>query len=352
MISILIRNKESSDLSDIIFHNTSKIKDGVVVYKGIEYKVDWNPDGDSSKYDYSFWYNNAYELSKKNIDISNQYKDFTIEDNVLSFHGEHYPIKLNRYNSLGSGYIPNTLKNKFLLTQTLFAWNKYGGIRLWKEYENIHHNLNHKYKLGLFVSRMTPFRKKLIEELSHIKEVFINQYIIDEKIQGKIGGVTQYNFLEEPDIDFLNLKKCNPDITSYPFKLDFFFRVIPKSKSVILIETDESKTNPSSYKFLTEKTYGLILARIPFIPTNIFICNMLRDIGFEPHPFEKDIKKIDNNPKKIKEFIREYLLNEEHNHNVIQEWSNKSQDYLLKKLYTDNSLLENLEFFKQGTKLI
>ena len=352
MISILIKNKESSELSDILFHNTSKIKEGVIVYKDIKYKVEWNPNGDCSKYDYCFWYNDAYKLAKNNIDIANLYPNITFEDNVLSFHGEHYSLHFNEFNSLGSGYIPNTLKNKFLLTQTLFAWNKYGGIRLWKEYEKIHHNLNHEYKLGLFVSRMTLFRKNLIKELSNIEEVFINQYIVNEKVQGKVDGVTQYNFYKETDIDFLNLKKCNPDITSYPFRLDFFFRVIPKSKSVILIETDESKTNPSSYKFLTEKTYGLILARIPFIPTNIFICDVLNNIGFEPHPFQEDIKRIDNNPKKIKEFIKEYLLNEEYNHSIIQEWSDKSQEHLLKKLYTDNSLLENLELFKLNTKLI
>ena len=112
-------------------------------------------------------------------------------------------------------------------------------------------------------------------------------------------------------------------------------------------EEQDFRLQNNPYNFLTEKTYGLILGGIPFIPSQSFILDMLSHIGFEPHPFEKEIYKFKNNPTTISKFIELYLKNEESNYIILNNWVRTAKEYIMNKLYSENSLLDNLNFFKK-----
>ena len=353
MKSILIKNKKYSDLSDILFHNTNittedNIHVGIVTdlveYNGYEYLVTWNENGNDIDYDYSFYYYDCFSGD----DFYNKPSSNT---NLITIHGEDYTsldifekgihgLNRKKMNKIGSGYVSNDTTNLFLLSQTLFGWNKFGDIRMWNEYGNIHHKLSHNYKLGLFFGRVTKYRTSLVRELSKLNEVFINQFNDISSNNLKVEGVTQFNKISI-DNDFDNLSL----LTERPFPIDFFFRTLPNTKAVISIETIDIDNNP--YNFLTEKTYGLILGGIPFIPSQSFILDMLSHIGFEPHPFEKEIYKFKNNPTTISKFIELYLKNEESNYIILNNWVRTAKEYIMNKLYSENSLLDNLNFFKK-----
>ena len=336
MVTILIKNTKDFGLSDILFHNTKIFSNkniDIVTYKDTEYKVTWDTDGDELKYDYCFYYHDLFYANPN-------YKEHT-HTNILAFHGEKYhTLGLFRLsNKLGSGYISNDIRNKFLLTQTIFAWNEYANIRIWKEYENVHHKINHNYKLGFFFSRITNYRSSLVNELKDNTDIFINQFGLYNH-STKIDGVTQHN-IRQPINDFDNIKL----LTDSAFPLDFFFRVLPKTKAVLSIETLKTE---SDYTFLTEKTYGLIIGGIPFIPIHTFILDMIQSIGFNTlHPFDAEIREFDNSIKKTSEFIKTYLKDEPNNYHKLVIWVNQLKAYMLSRLYSENSLLDNLRFFKK-----
>lgn len=344
MVTILIKNIKSSGLTNILFHNTkidSNKNTDIITYKDAQYKVTWDVGGDELKYDYCFYYHDVFYGNPN-------YKEHT-HTNILTFHGEKYnTIGLFRNdktrkisNKLGSGYVSDDIRNKFLLSQTLFAWNEYADIRIWKEYENVHHKINHNYKLGLFFSRINDYRSSLVNKLKDNTDIFINQFSLfnDSK---KIDGVTQHNIRKGIN-DFDNIKL----LTDSSFPLDFFFRVLPNTKAVLNIETLETKSN---YNFLTEKTYGLILGGIPFIPIHTFILDMIQSIGFNTlHPFDTEIREFDNSIKKTSEFIKTYLEDEPNNYYKLVIWVNQLKAYMLSRLYSENSLLDNLRFFKKET---
>ena len=223
----------------------------------------------------------------------------------------------------------------------LVEYNGYEYLVTWNENGNdIDYDYSFYYQLGLFFGRVTKYRTSLVRELSKLNEVFINQFNDISSNNLKVEGVTQFNKISI-DNDFDNLSL----LTERPFPIDFFFRTLPNTKAVISIETIDIDNNP--YNFLTEKTYGLILGGIPFIPSQSFILDMLSHIGFEPHPFEKEIYKFKNNPTTISKFIELYLKNEESNYIILNNWVRTAKEYIMNKLYSENSLLDNLNFFKK-----
>ena len=115
------------------------------------------------------------------------------------------------------------------------------------------------------------------------------------------------------------------------------------AKMHILSETWDWKQSDFTSNYLSEKTYGFLLANIPFISTHPYPLEIIEHIlNIEPHPFYKEIKKINGNPEKFVEFVKKFMENFEINKNLCILWSEKCHIKLMEKINIKNSFLENL----------
>jgi hypothetical protein len=125
--------------------------------------------------------------------------------------------------------------------------------------------------------------------------------------------------------------------------LDYLMRILPMSKMHILSETWDWKESDFTSNYLSEKTYGFLLANIPFISTHPYPLEIIQHIlEVEPHPFYNKIKEIKGNPEKFVEFVKKFMENFEFNKNLCILWSNLCHNKLINKINIENSFLENL----------
>jgi ribosomal protein L31 len=98
-----------------------------------------------------------------------------------------------------------------------------------------------------------------------------------------------------------------------------------------------------SSNYLSEKTYGLILSKIPFISTHTYPLDILEKIlGIERHPFYTESERCINNPEKFVEFVKKFMENFEINNNLCILWTDKVHNLLMNKINNENSLLNIL----------
>ena len=94
-------------------------------------------------------------------------------------------------------------------------------------------------------------------------------------------------------------------------------------------------------QYLSEKTFGLILAGIPFISTHSYPLHILEKIlGIREHPFKKESIKIQGNPTHIALFIKSFMTDFDKNYILCKDWIDECRELFLNKLNNENSLLD------------
>ena len=349
MIEIKFNNKLDTINRNILLHNTTVLKDGeylIVRYKDIDFKLSFESETPHITY-YGFWeytYLNQ-PLPKK---IKSKY--------AIIIEGEDYrgfdEAKPYYEKVLGDNFTNNV---DYLFTQTIFKWNIIAGIRWFKEYESLSRLISHPYKFGYFIGRKTPLRVELGNLLSEHDYCFVNHWK-NKEYNSSTMKCTQLNDLYGQN-DFDNLIDIFPSILNKKsqsdakvWSMDYFFRLLPQTKVLILDETHSDSSKQLDINFLSEKTFGTVLANVPFIPTNVHTLDMIHQIiKIKPYPFYSEIKEISANPQLINEFIINFNKKFDINYNIIKEWSNLLHNIVMNRLYNENSLFE---YFKNNSKKI
>lgn len=333
----------SLKVEEILFHNTSKLNttsiksnEGVLLQK-ISYErenqifeVIWNPHDYLIKSDFKL------NLLIHNDDVFKHYSDLiknkTHTENLICLIPE--PLHLNNDDwipGMNTQIYSNQIGYDFkmILTQILYYWNTKAPLRWFYEFKDINDRLNFKYKFGFNWGRLDEFRLNLSIALERnlANEIYISS-IADTPYQNDVNGESIWE----------NLNKTNPPNNSNEnFGFDYFFRIIPKSEILIVDETPNLK---SQSHFLTEKTFGCILANKPFIPTDKLTLELLKKHGFEKeYPFEKEIKSCKKNIALFTDFINRFNQNYDNNLYLLKEWTNDVHEYFLDNINQENSFL-------------
>lgn len=154
-----------------------------------------------------------------------------------------------------------------------------------------------------------------------------NEIVPDVKINSSFG-----------ENDFSNLRTIP---WHKGINLDLFFRLLPTAKMQMLDESWAWSPTDYNSQYLSEKTFGLLLAGIPFISTHSYPLEMVEKmLGVRPHPFIEDTKKYNGNTKLIASFVEGFMANFDENHKLCKEWSDECLEVLIRKVETENSFLD------------
>jgi len=227
-------------------------------------------------------------------------------------------------------------------TNIIFQWNEMVGIRWFYDYKNISEVINPKYKIGYSVRRHKPYRIRLAEKLLKIDDVFVSQTnSINEDISltyyQKIDGA-YFNDIDS-EIDFQNIR-TQQNLT---IGFDFFLRILPMYKLQICDESWSDNTADFTSQYLSEKTIGLILAKVPFVCTHSYPYDCLdKLIKVRKHPFYEQSKKYQGNVDFFVDFIKEFLLDFDKNLKLCQDWVDECHNIFMERLHKENSMLDML----------
>jgi len=242
----------------------------------------------------------------------------------------------------------------FALTNTIHEWNDLLSIRWYYEFKNIFEKLNQPYDLCFSMRYHKRNRTAIINGLSNLNNPKIYLSRVDNcinseyTIYGKSITNNNINFNITNGEDFDDISWIE-NIEHY---LDYLMRILPMSKMHVLSETWDWINGNLTSNYLSEKTYGFILAKIPFISTHTYPLEILQKIlDVEPHPFYNDTKKCIGKSEEFVLFVKNFMKNFEINYNLCKLWTDNCHDLLIKKIYNENSLLDliNNDFNKKET---
>jgi hypothetical protein len=143
-----------------------------------------------------------------------------------------------------------------------------------------------------------------------------------------------------------NITECNDfaDLTyieNIEHYLDYLMRILPMAKLHIISETWDWVMGDLTSNYLSEKSYGLLLANVPFITIHPYPLEIISKIlNIEPHPFYNEIKEIKSNSSKFSNFISDFMLNFDNNYILCKNWVNTAHHSLITQIETKNSLLD------------
>lgn len=252
---------------------------------------------------------------------------------------------------------------KTALTQDIYMWNVTAGIRWAYEFKDIFKNLNPEYQFCLALRNPKPTRLKFFKDLNSLNNsnIYLSQYdLLFEKNKGKVvtafpeltwDGYKEdleklqnihWNKVNNEGDDFSNLDSVgNREISRFEF--DYYFRILPKAKVQIL---DETMTLQHDYKipqFLSEKTYILLLANVPFISTHQYPLDVIKKLIIDiDYPYYEEISDFENNEDGFRNFIQKFSENFDTMYPPLIEYTTKVHNALLYKIKNNNSLLENI----------
>ena len=245
----------------------------------------------------------------------------------------------------------------FALTNTIHEWNDLLSIRWYYEFKNIFEKLNQPYDLCFSMRYHKRNRTAIINGLSNLNNSKIYLSRVDNcvnneySLYGKTIKNNNINFNITNGNDFDDISW----IENVEHYLDYLMRILPQAKMHVLSETWDWVPGSLTSNYLSEKTYGLILANIPFISTHTYPLDILQKIlGVEKHPFYEQSKNSINNPQKFIEFVKKFMENFEINNNLCILWTNKCHTLLMEKINNENSLLNMIlnDFKKNKFKSI
>jgi len=268
---------------------------------------------------------------------------------------ENEILKLNKHTIITDNVLINDkLESKypnfhFALTNTLWQWNELINIRYWYEFSKVYSNLNFDYKLMYSVRRHKLYRVDILKNLAGLGSSDIllqraNFHIngVYDKYDEELSNIKniKLNTLEG-DTDFQNLKLLKYEMG---VEYDVFFRFLNLSKMQILDESWSWYKGEFTSQYLSEKSFGLILAKIPFISTHSYPLDIIHKIlNIEPHPFYKQFVEHRGNAKKFAIFVENFLKDFDYNYELCKCWTNKCHTLLVNKMENENSLLDLLK---------
>jgi hypothetical protein len=229
----------------------------------------------------------------------------------------------------------------YSLTNTVFQWNEIIAIRWFYEFKQIYDKLNFDYDLMYSIKNHKINRVSIINELEKLKNPKLllqksdslqnPDYIKRSPLIKHINTNSIYGENDFSDISY---------ILNHRGYMDMFFRVLTKSKMQILCESWSWDKREFSSQYLSEKTFALILAGIPFISTHEYPLQILQKIlDLPPHPFYNESKRCKTNGKLFAEFVDTFLKNFDENFILCKEWSDLAHSKLITLIENDNSLL-------------
>jgi hypothetical protein len=206
--------------------------------------------------------------------------------------------------------------------------------------------LNQPYDLCFSIRYHKRHRKEYMLKLSELNHPKIYLSRVDNCINTEysrygdsLKNISNINFNITNGNNFDDLTVVE-NIEHY---LDYLMRILPMAKMHILSETWDWKNNLSS-GYLSEKTYGLILANIPFISLHTYPLEMIQEIlNIRPHPFYDEADKYRNNEFLFIEFIKEFMNNFENNYKQCKDWTNECNEKLMNLVNNTNSFLDLLQ---------
>ena len=281
---------------------------------------------------------------------------FRTEKSFIKYDGLNYPpvqdleIQINRLKNhkilSDNCFINEIIERKypnhnFLLTNTIFEWNDLLSIRWYYEFKNIFEKLNQPYDMCFSMRYHKRHRIDIINELSKLnnEKIFLSR--VDNcknteffNYKNRILNIN-YNITEGEDFADLTY------IENIEHYLDYLMRILPMSKLHIVSETWDWVMGDLTSNYLSEKSYGLLLANVPFITIHPYPLEIISKIlNVEPHPFYNEIKNIKSNPFKFSKFISEFMLNYNDNYLLCKNWVNTAHHSLITQIQTKNSLLD------------
>lgn len=281
---------------------------------------------------------------------------FRTEKSYINYDGISYPpvqnleVQINRLKNhtivTDNCFINEIVETKypnhnFALTNTIFEWNDLLSIRWYYEFKNIFDKLNPPYDLCFSMRYHKKHRINIINELARLgnDKIFLSR--VDNcknteffNYKNQIANIN-YNITEGEDFADLTY------IENIEHYLDYLMRILPMAKLHVVSETWDWVTGDLTSNYLSEKTYGLLFANIPFITIHPYPLEIVSKIlKIQPHPFYKEIKLIKSDSNKFSKFVSEFMKNYEHNYTLCKDWVNTAHSVLIKEINTKNSLLD------------
>lgn len=244
----------------------------------------------------------------------------------------------------------------FALTNTIHEWNDLLSIRWYYEFKNIFKKLKQPYDLCFSMRYHKRNRAQIINGLSNLNNPKIYLSRVDNCINNEYSIYSKeiknnninFNITNGNDFDDIGW------IENIEHYLDYLMRILPMSKMHVLSETWDWVPGNLTSNYLSEKTYGFVLANIPFLSTHSYPLDILQKIlNIEPHPFYKEAKECNGKPHLFIKFVENFMENFENNHNLCILWSEICHQKLIQKINNENSLLDLINIdFKKETKII
>jgi len=267
----------------------------------------------------------------------------------------------NHYIISDNFFIDNLIKYQypnrfFCLTNTIFQWNEIISIRWHYEYKNIFEKLNQPYDLCFSMRRHSKNRIEILNGLAKLN----NNKIYLSKVDHHTKTYTKFynnfeknihsNITKGDDFDDLSVLE---NIGEYGY-LDYLMRILPMAKLHILSESWDFKNKNYTSNYLSEKTYGFLLAKVPFISTHVYPLDIIQSIlQIEPHPFYDETLIAMGNPEKFVLFIENFMKNFDVNYEKCKKWVELAHSIIIQKINKENSLLELIfHNFENETKKI
>lgn len=249
------------------------------------------------------------------------------------------------------------------ITNDLFMWNYLAKISWAKEFSNTYKYLSPPYKLSISFRSPKPHRIEIAQKISNLNndEIFLSySNSLFNKFAGtdihswegtyddfysKLKSIDNLNINvvdDESENDFSNLKIIG-NTADNDMELDYYFRILPKGQLQLLDETHSYSENKLTPMNLSEKTYILLLANIPFISTHHYPLDLIQKMIYnEPYPYYDEIYECTNDVDKLISFIDKLLKNWDEMYPKIKEWTFKVHQNLTDKINSENSFLEKI----------
>jgi len=249
-------------------------------------------------------------------------------------------------------FIDNLLENKkypnhnFLFTNTIHQWNELLSIRWYYEFSNVYEKINPPYDLCFSMRYHKRNRVDLITKLAKLNNSKIYLSRTDNcknaeyhRTSNRLNQIKNIhiNKFEGDDFDDISW------IENIEHYLEYIMRILPMSKIHILSESWDWWDKEFTSIYLSEKTYGLILSNIPFIPTHSYPLTIIQKVlNIEPYPFYEEIKLYNGKEDEIINFINLFFKDYNTNYKKIKNWTEICRTAFIKKLNSENSLFDLL----------
>jgi hypothetical protein len=238
------------------------------------------------------------------------------------------------------------LNHNFILTNTIHQWNELLSIRWYYEFKNVYEKLNQPYDLCFSMRYHKKNRTELIKRLANLKNnrIFLsrtdncknNEFFKENLDLKKYDNINVSNW-EGNDFDDIEW------IENIEHYLDYIMRILPMSKLHILSETWDWFNGEITSNYLSEKTYGMVLANIPFISTHTYPLDILeKTLEVDRYPFYDDVKNSIGNINNFVKFIEKFFINYDDNLKLCKNWVDTCHKQLIKKIESENSFLNTI----------